>query len=175
MLARFILDPSLDLQAVLRAIDGAHDEMRGHRFVQVDRQEELERLRPIDGAGAGQQHPHHRGEDRRRQHSLKDPAAELRFAREFFVDVKRIYIAGDFDEAPHVLFGKFLAEADMLADVKILDPFHFNSFFHRVHASSRAFLFASDASGASPARMNPWPAPSYVTTSYVFLAAFISS
>lgn len=35
-----------------------------------------------------------------------------------------------------------------------------SSFFHRSHASSRALRLASLASGASPARMNPWPAPS---------------
>jgi hypothetical protein len=32
--------------------------------------------------------------------------------------------------------------------------------FQRFHASSRAFLLASLASGASPGRMNPCPAPS---------------
>jgi beta-lactamase class A len=62
----------------------------------------------------------------------------------------------------------------------------FSRSFQRFHASSRAFLFAAYASrtfcsasaaggGASPARMKPWPAPSYVTMSYVFPAAFISS
>jgi hypothetical protein len=38
---------------------------------------------------------------------------------------------------------------------------HFSkSAFHRTHASWRAFLLASLASGASPARMKPCPAPS---------------
>jgi hypothetical protein len=32
--------------------------------------------------------------------------------------------------------------------------------FQRAHASVRALRFASLASGASPARMKPWPAPS---------------
>jgi hypothetical protein len=32
--------------------------------------------------------------------------------------------------------------------------------FQRFHASSRAFLLASGASGASPERMKPWVAPS---------------
>lgn len=41
----------------------------------------------------------------------------------------------------------------------------FNNSFHRFHASSWAFLLAALASGASPARMKPWPAPSYVTGS----------
>ena len=50
------------------------------------------------------------------------------------------------------------------------------SFFH---ASSRAFTsaacvaFAGEAS--SPPRMNPWPAPSYTTGSYILPAAFIFS
>jgi len=38
------------------------------------------------------------------------------------------------------------------------------SFFRRptrrTHPSSRAFLLPAEASGASPARMKPWPAPS---------------
>ena len=122
VLAGFVLDPGFDLEAVLRAIDRAYDEMRGHRLAEVDRKQELEGLRPVDGAGPGQQHPDHRGEDRRGQHSLKDAAAKLRFARELFVDVKRIHVAGDLDEAPHVIFGKRLAEADMLPNFKVLDP-----------------------------------------------------
>ena len=35
-----------------------------------------------------------------------------------------------------------------------------SSAVHRFHASSRAFLFSGVASGACPARMNPWAAPS---------------
>lgn len=36
----------------------------------------------------------------------------------------------------------------------------FNSPVRDLKPSSRAFLFSGVASGASPARMNPWPAPS---------------
>ena len=39
-------------------------------------------------------------------------------------------------------------------------PYFARRVFQRTQASSRAFLFASLASGASPARMKPWPAPS---------------
>src|SRR5580698_4560158 len=45
--------------------------------------------------------------------------------------------------------------------------------FQRSQASVRAFLSASFASGASPARIKPCPAPSYVTGSNVLPAVFI--
>ena len=41
-----------------------------------------------------------------------------------------------------------------------LEPYCCSKLFQRFHASSRAFLLASVASGASPERMKPWAAPS---------------
>jgi hypothetical protein len=121
MLARFVLDPGIDLETMLRAIDRAHDEMRGHGLIEVDRKKKAESLRTVDGAGAGQQHADHRREDRGRQHSLKDAPAELRFPRELLVDVKRVHIAGDLDEPSHVIFGEGFPEGDMLPDFEIFD------------------------------------------------------
>src|SRR6185437_4918904 len=52
----------------------------------------------------------------------------------------------------------------------------FSSFTSRAKACSRAVLFAGFVlPGSSPARMNPCPAPSYVTGSYTFPAFFIAS
>src|SRR5262249_50472016 len=60
------------------------------------------------------------------------------------------------------------------AQPTLLDQTFFNKSFHRFHASARAFLSASRLLfGSSPERMNPWPAPSSITSSYVFFASFI--
>src|SRR5438270_1583709 len=50
-----------------------------------------------------------------------------------------------------------------------------SSVFQRAQASSRAWRFPSLASGFSPSRMNPCPAPPYTTGSYFFPARFINS
>jgi non-heme chloroperoxidase len=49
-----------------------------------------------------------------------------------------------------------------------------SSLTNRRNPSARAAEFAAFASGASPARINPCPAPSYVTGSYTLPAAFMS-
>src|SRR5881392_3797892 len=49
------------------------------------------------------------------------------------------------------------------------------SVFQRAQASSRARRFPSLASGFSPSRMNPCPAPPYTIGSYFFPARFINS
>src|SRR5262245_13558061 len=55
--------------------------------------------------------------------------------------------------------------ADPRIDSPVTGHNFFSKSFQRVQASSLAFLLASLASGAAPARMKPWPAPSYVTGS----------
>src|SRR5437763_3008541 len=50
-----------------------------------------------------------------------------------------------------------------------------SSVFQRAQASSRACRFSSLASGFSPSRMNPCPAPPYTTGSYFFPARLINS
>jgi hypothetical protein len=120
--AGFVLDPGFDFQAMPGAIDGAHHEMRGHGVADVDRKEKPDRLRPIDCAGPRQQHAHHRREDRRRQHSVNDAAAELRSRRELVVDVKRIRVPGDLDEPLHVFVREGLTEAGRLPGLEVFDP-----------------------------------------------------
>ena len=136
----------------------------------MHRAQKFDRLRPIDCAGSRQQHADHRREDRRGEHPVQHASAELRLRRERLVDVQRIHIAGDLDEAPHVVFSEGLREGDVLSDFEVVDARDLHSFaridFQRVHDSSRAFLLPAYASltfwsasaaggGASPARMKP--------------------
>src|SRR5712692_8448487 len=121
-LAGFVLDPGVDFQAMPGAVDGADDETRGDGVAYVDREQEPDRLRPVDRAGPWQQHAHHRREERRRQHSVNDAAAELRSRRELLVDVQRVRVSGDLDEPLHVFVREGLSEAGMLSGLEVFDP-----------------------------------------------------
>jgi len=60
--------------------------------------------------------------------------------------------------------GRYAAQTEQCDHKKTCAAWHGNynclsSVFQRAHASSRACRFPSLASGFSPSRMNPWPAP----------------
>jgi hypothetical protein len=95
--------------------------MRGHGVANVDREKEPDRLRPVDRARAGQTRAHQRREERRRQHSMKDPAAETRSRRELVVGVKRIRVLRDLDEPPQVIVREGLTESRRLPGLEVFD------------------------------------------------------
>src|SRR4051794_32954080 len=101
---------------MLRAIDGAYDEMRGDSVADVHWEQKANRLRAIDRAGTGEEHADHGREDRRGQHAVNDARTELRLRRKGFVDVQRVHVTGDVDEPLHVGFGERLGEGDVLSD-----------------------------------------------------------
>ena len=91
--------------------------------VQLDRGQELGRLRAPDGAEAGEVHTKNAGEFCDANHPVGDAATEDGFGGVVFVKVRGVEVSADFGELLYVGIGDLVGLAEFVADFDVVDGF----------------------------------------------------
>ncbi len=124
---------ALELGALLLGDELGHLDGGDHGVADLHRRLEVQRLRNVDGAGAGELHAEHRRDVGGRQHAVRDALLEHGRCRVVGIDVHGIPIARDIGERRDDVGRHRVAEAGLLADAKV---FKINTVWRRPHRSA---------------------------------------